>query len=49
MSYPLIIEGLENLQGDYSPKGDNRREAENIANMTQELEFALMLIFCEIF
>ena len=48
-SYPQIIEALQYLQEDYSQKGYTRREAENIANKMQELEFAFMLIFWEIF
>ena len=45
MSYPQIIEALEYLQEDNSQKGNTRRDAENIANKTQELEFSFMLIF----
>ena len=41
-SYPQTTEALEYLQEDYSQKGDTRREAENIANEMQELEFAFM-------
>lgn len=46
-SFPQILEALECLQEDHSQKGDTRREAENIANKMQELEFAFMLIFWE--
>ena len=44
-SYPQIIEALEYLQDDYPQKGDTRRDAVNIANKMQDLEFAFMLIF----
>ena len=47
MSHPQIIEALEYLQEDYSQKADTRREAENIVNKIQKLEFAFMLIFLE--
>ena len=37
MSFPLIMYASEYVQDDYSQKGETRREAENIANKTQEL------------
>ena len=40
-----ILETLDCIAKDQSQKGDSRREANNIANMMQELEFLFMLNF----
>ena len=44
-SYSQIVEALENLSDDQLQKGETRREARNIANKMQELEFVFMLNF----
>lgn len=40
-----ILEAWEDLSDDQLQKGDTRREAKNIANKMQELEFVFMLNF----
>ena len=40
-----ILEALDCIAEDQSQKGDTRREANNIANKMQELEFIFMLNF----
>ncbi len=44
-SFLKILEALECIAEDQSQKGDTRREANNIANKMQELEFVFMLNF----
>lgn len=44
-SYLKILEALECIAEDQSQKGDTRREANNIANKMQELEFVFLLNF----
>lgn len=44
-SFLKILEALECIAEDWSQKGDTRREANNIANKMQELEFVFMLNF----
>ena len=44
-SFLKILEVLDCIAGDQSQKGDTRREANNIANKMQELEFVFMLNF----
>ena len=41
--YSGIIDALQNLSEDKQQKGETRREAENIAEKMQELEFAFLL------
>ena len=45
VSFLKILEALECVAEDQSQKGDTRREANNIANKMQELEFVFMLNF----
>uniref|UniRef100_A0A674J5Q6 HAT C-terminal dimerisation domain-containing protein n=1 Tax=Terrapene triunguis TaxID=2587831 RepID=A0A674J5Q6_9SAUR len=42
-SYSKIVDALESIAEDQSQKGETIREAENIANKMQELEFVFML------
>lgn len=44
-SFSKILESLNCIAEDQSQKGDTRREADNIANKMQELEFVFLLIF----
>ena len=44
-SFLKILEALDCLAEDRSQKEDTRREANNIANKMQELEFVFMLNF----
>ncbi len=44
-SFLKILEALECIAEDQSQKGDTRREANNISNKMQELEFVFMLNF----
>uniref|UniRef100_A0A8C3HPZ8 Uncharacterized protein n=1 Tax=Chrysemys picta bellii TaxID=8478 RepID=A0A8C3HPZ8_CHRPI len=42
-SYSKIVDALESIAEDQSQRGETIREAENIANKMQELEFVFML------
>ena len=44
-SFLKILEALDCIVEDQSQKEDTRREADNIANKMQELEFVFMLNF----
>ena len=44
-SFLKILEALDRIAEEQSQKVDARREANNIGNKTQELEFVFMLIF----
>ena len=45
--FPKIEVALEYIAKDRSQKGDSRREANNIANKMQELEFNFYVEFIE--
>uniref|UniRef100_G3TY18 TTF-type domain-containing protein n=1 Tax=Loxodonta africana TaxID=9785 RepID=G3TY18_LOXAF len=43
-SYPQILDALDDIAEDQTQKGDTRREAANIANRMQTLEYVFMLV-----